>query len=132
MAKNAPKKGRPPVQHIKHHIIIPEETLAFLDNLMERWTIGKAIRAAGEAGKGILSHPAGLLTVTGMVAAALFAFAPKPEGETDDQRKKRQESFEEAVWKWGAVMLPGSEFLPEEAGSIIAAGWKRMRELLGF
>ncbi len=93
MAKTGP--GRPPIQHIKHvhTIALSPELEEKIDGLREAFIIGNGARAAGVAAKGILSHPAGLVTLTGI---ALFLWIKFLGGE------KAIAEGGEAVMKWAA------------------------------
>lgn len=63
------KGGRPKVQHIKHVHVIELSPAAeeAVETYKETQTIRASVRAAGEALKGLLSHPAGLAAVTGII-----------------------------------------------------------------
>ncbi len=69
MAEPRRKAGRPPVQHIEHvHVLsLSPELEEKIDGLQETFIKGKALRAVGEAAKGVLSHPAGIVALTGLV-----------------------------------------------------------------
>ncbi len=68
-----------PINKVYHVLNIPEKEQEFIrelaEDLIDKWRQGKAIRAVGEAVKGILSHPAGLMAVLSAVGLA-FLLSP--------------------------------------------------------
>lgn len=72
------KRGRPPVQHIKHvhTIALSPETEELLTETKNAFIAAKGIRAIGEAAKGVLSHPAGLAAVLSGLGLAFLMFNP--------------------------------------------------------
>ncbi len=87
MAEPRRKAGRPPVQHIKHvHVIALSPGLEEkIDTVTERFVMGKGLRAVGEAVKGLLSHPAGLILVAGVWISIFITLRPQEAGVDVDK-----------------------------------------------
>ncbi len=67
------KPGRPKVLVRRHVLEIKEETQEWLEEMMNKYLAGVAIRAVGEAAEGFLSNPAGALILGGGIVAGLAA-----------------------------------------------------------
>ncbi len=92
MAEPKEATGRPRVLLRRHVIEVKKETREWIEEMIgvitTRQIAGKGLRAVGEAAKGLLSHPAGLLVIaTGSITlAALTPWGRAKLGiETDDE-----------------------------------------------
>jgi len=83
--KKAPDGTWAPPNQMRHTLEIEEDTQVFLEEMMDKYLQGKAIRAAGEAAEGFLSNPASALWVGGGILAvvATVVGAEKLESITD-------------------------------------------------
>ncbi len=83
-----PRAGRPPVQHIKHvHVLsLSPELEEKIDSIQETFIKGKALRAVGEAAKGVLSHPAGLIAVAGIWITVMLTIRPGALGAVVNEK----------------------------------------------
>jgi len=71
--KKAPDGTWAPPNQMRHTLEIEEDTQEWLEEMMDKYLQGKAIRAAGEAAEGFLSNPASALWVGGGLLAGLAA-----------------------------------------------------------
>lgn len=72
--RKAPDGTWTPPNQMHHTLEIEEDTQEFLEEMMNKYLAGKAIRAVGEAAEGFLSNPASALLVVGGVLAGLGAY----------------------------------------------------------
>ncbi len=86
------KAGRPKVLLRRHVIEVKKETRDWIEEMIgmvtTRHIAGKGLRAVGEAAKGLLSHPAGLLAIAAgsITLAALTPWGRDKLGiKTDDE-----------------------------------------------
>ncbi len=92
MPSDQGKPGRPKVLIRRHVIEVKKETREWIEKMIgvvtTRQIAGKSLRAMGEAAKGLLSHPAGLLVIAAgsITLAALTPWGRAKLGiETDDE-----------------------------------------------
>ena len=73
MAEKA-RRGRPPVQHIKHvhTLALSPELEEAIGELQETYLKGRIVSALGRATRGLLSHPAGIGAIAAVIAAIWF------------------------------------------------------------
>ena len=62
---------------MRHTLEIEEDTQVFLEEMMDKFLAGKAIRAAGEAAEGLLSNPNLAFLVAGGILAGVGAYVGK-------------------------------------------------------
>ncbi len=80
--KKAPDGTWTPPNKVVHVLDLEEDTQEFLEEMMDKWLAGKAIRAAGHAAQGFLSNPLNALWIGGGILAVLATLAGKEKLES--------------------------------------------------
>ncbi len=96
---------RPPIQHVRHFLVIDDGTQDLIRELKDAYLQVHGIKAAGRALAGALSHPVGYLSILGAVIFALHTIpgvrdvVVKFEKEQAEAAGQATEEFVKNTWR---------------------------------
>ncbi len=135
------KLGRPKVLIRRYVIEVKKETRDWIEEMIgvvtTRAVAGKGLRAVGEAAKGLLSHPAGLLVIAAgsITLAALTPWGRAKLGiETDDEglvTSINRNIFMAYATSIYTPITGAAGFSPEETRKAIGLLWDVWQEKIG-